>query len=343
MIVRTTFRPILSIAGALAVLLSPASASALTIDWVTVGNAGNDADSSVAWPHPGAVAYEYRIAKHEVTNAQYAEFLNAVAATDTNNLYNTQMGLDSFGGITRSGSSGSFTYAVKTNMGNKPVNYVSWYDAARFSNWMTNGQPSGSGTESGVYSLTGPTSIGSITRDLRNPDQVFIPTEDEWYKAAFHQPADQGGDSDDYWLYPTASNNLPIPATATSTGDIANPGANVANYNLGADWNGRNGNVTTVGSAGPGSESFYGTSDQAGNVSEWNETLFTGATPKRGLRDGSFFNNENALQASFRLSRPPTDENVGIGFRVARPVPEPGSLAMLTVVAPLILRPRRLR
>jgi len=35
-------------------------------------------------------------------------------------------------------------------MSDKPVNYVSWFDAARFSNWMTNGQTSG-GTETGVY------------------------------------------------------------------------------------------------------------------------------------------------------------------------------------------------
>lgn len=51
-------------------------------------------------------------------------------------------------------------------------------------------------------------------------------------------------------------------------GDISNPGANVANYGNGADWNGLVGNVTTVGSAGPLSYSFYGTADQAGNVFE---------------------------------------------------------------------------
>jgi hypothetical protein len=111
-------------------------------------------------------------------------------------------------------------------MGDKPVNYTSWYDAARFSNWMTNGQGSG-GTESGVYTFDGVDSISAITRDLNNPNQVFIPTEDEWYKAAYHQPAAQGGDSDDYWLYATQSNSVPTIASATSTGDVANPGPNV--------------------------------------------------------------------------------------------------------------------
>jgi len=96
-------------AAAAAVLFGAGNANAaVQFDWAKVGNAGNAADTTGF----GAVSYEYRIAKHEVTNAQYAEFLNAVAATDTNNLYNTNMGSNARGGVTRSGSSGSFTYAV---------------------------------------------------------------------------------------------------------------------------------------------------------------------------------------------------------------------------------------
>jgi len=246
--------------------LASAASAAVDIDWVTVRNAGNAGDVQPLGTF-GAVSYEYRIGKYEVTNAQYAEFLNAVASSDPNSLYNTDMGNNARGGITRFGSSGSFSYSTKANMADKPVNYVSWYDAARFSNWLTNGQGS-SGTESGVYTLTGPTAISGITRDLNDPSQVFIPTEDEWHKAAYHQPSTQGGDSDDYWAYPTASNSTPTVATANGTGDISNPGTNVANYRYGADWNGQFGNVTTVGSAGIDSESFYGTSDQGGNVWE---------------------------------------------------------------------------
>ena len=94
----------------------------VTMEMVTVGNAGNAADT-MGDPNPaGAVAYEYKIGKYEVTNAQYAAFLNAVAATDANNLYNTSMGSNVRGGITRSGVSPNFTYAVKANMGDKPVN-----------------------------------------------------------------------------------------------------------------------------------------------------------------------------------------------------------------------------
>jgi len=310
---------------------SIASAS-ITMDWSTVGNAGNAPDPTTGF---GSVGYEYRIGTYEVTNSQYAAFLNAAAASDPNGLYNTNMGSNARGGITRSGSAGSFTYSVKPNMGDKPVNFVSWYDAARMSNWMTNGQGAG-GTESGVYTFTGATSISGITRDLSNPNQVFIPNEDEWYKAAYHQPFAQGGDGDDYWLYATQSNTVPTIASATATGDIANPGQDVVNYFFGAVWNGLNGNVTTVGSAG--NTSFYGAFDMNGNVWEWNETLIGSS---RGLRGGSFNFSESNLRSSTRNSNSPTSENFDIGFRLASPIPGPGSVALLAFGGVMAARRRR--
>ena len=247
-------------------LLAPLAASATTIPTVPVGNVGNGNDPLTGSLY-GGVAYAYRIGTTEVTNAQYVDFLNAKAASDPLGLYNTIMGSDVRGGITRSGVSGSFTYAAKTNMANKPVNYVSWYDSIRFANWLNNGQGTGS-TETGAYTILGGTATPSnglsITRNVGAT--WFLTSENEWYKAAYYQPAAQGGDADNYWLYPTASNSVPTIATANSVGDISNPGTNVANYNMGADWNSQDGNVTTVGSAGPLSQSFYGTSDQGGNV-----------------------------------------------------------------------------
>ena len=121
---------------------------AVTLEWVNVGDAGNAADGTGY----GAVAYEYRIMKYEVTNAQYAEFLNAVAATDTNALYNTNMASNALGGINRSGISGSYSYSVKSGYENMPVVYVSHLDAQRFANWIHNGQGSGS-TETGAYTV----------------------------------------------------------------------------------------------------------------------------------------------------------------------------------------------
>ena len=313
---------------ALAVLLGAFSASpaaGVTIPTVPVGNAGNAADPLTGNLY-GSVSYNYRIGTTEVTNAQYAAFLNAKAASDPLALYNTNMGSNARGGITRSGSPGSYTYTTKTDMGNKPVNFVSWYDAIRFANWLHNGQGTGD-TETGAYTLLGgtptPSNGLSITRNAGAT--WFLTSEDEWYKSAYYQPSAQGGDSDDYWLYPTASNSAPTVATADSVGDISNPGSNVANYLSGADWNSLNGNVTTVGSAGPLSDSFYGTADQGGNVWEWNEALISGSF--RGLRGGSWLGLASYLQSSFRGTYDPTDELFDIGFRVAT-VPEPSTLLL---------------
>ena len=86
-------------------------AQAITIETVAVGNIGNVVDSATGSLY-GAVGYSYDIGKYEVTNTQYAAFLNATAATDTFSLYNSSMGSEVFGGITRSGSSGSVSYVV---------------------------------------------------------------------------------------------------------------------------------------------------------------------------------------------------------------------------------------
>ena len=162
------------------------AASAVDLDWVTVGDPGNACDSQSQGCF-GAVSYEYQISKYEVTNAQYAAFLNAVAATDTNGLYNANMGDPNLsrGGIARSGSPGSYTYSAKAWREDMPVNYVSFYDALRFANWLRNGQPTGaqddSTTEDGAYDM----SLGSQV--VRRADaQVFLPSEDEWYKAAYY-------------------------------------------------------------------------------------------------------------------------------------------------------------
>ena len=305
----------------------------VTMDWVTVGNAGNAADQTTGF---GSVDYEYRIGTYEVTNAQYAAFLNSVAASDPNSLYSSSMGSQIRGGITRSGSAGSYTYSVKDNMGDKPVNFVSWYDAARMANWMTNGQGSG-GTESGVYTLTGANSISGITRDLSNPNQVFLPTENEWYKAAYHQPEAEGGDADDYWLYATQSNGVPTVASATSIGDVANPGQDVVNYGQGAGWNGTSRNVTTVGSAS--SASFYGAFDMNGNVWEWNETLIDSTS--RGLRGGSYLQAESALRSSNQRGDIPGSFGSIDGFRLASPVPAPSAAAVLGLGGLAAARRRR--
>ena len=191
----------------------------IVIETVTVGNLGNDGELSgegAGGSGPdricGAVDYVYNIGKYEVTAAQYTEFLNAVAATDTYGLYNTNMWSSSYEcKIERTGSSGSYTYSVAPDWADRPVNYVSWGDAARFANWLHNGQPTGAQdlttTEDGSYYLNGATSNAALLAVDREPDATWvIPSEDEWYKAAYHK---NDGVTGNYWNYPTSTSTVP--------------------------------------------------------------------------------------------------------------------------------------
>lgn len=271
-------------------LIASIAMAQITVPTMTIGNPGNGSDPATGH---GAVWYPFCIGQTEVTNAQYAVFLNAVARDDPREvhfpelaLYNPEMA-GPYGGITRSGSAGSFTYATIPGREDHPVNFVSFWDACRFANWLHNGQGSGS-TETGAYELATVPPSSSISRTVTW--RWAVTSRDEWYKAAYHQPASQGGDSDDYWLYPTSSNSAPTFAQA--------------NY----DW--AINNTTRVASYAP---NFYNVFDLGGNVTEWNESTFLFY---REIRGGSFVNSGNLLSAV--QSQWAWEESRFIGFRVVR-------------------------
>ena len=294
---------------------------AVTIDWVPVGNPGNTADTT-GQPNPaGAVAEAFRIMKYEFTNQQYTDFLNSVAATDTYSLYNASMGSNARGGITQSGASGSYTYAAKPNMGDKPVIFVSWFDAARVSNWLMNGGTSSSSTETGAYTLNGGTSGNAPA--VNSGAAVYIPTENQWYKAAYYKG---GSTNAGYWDYATQSDTAPTAVTSGSTGiGSAGNAGNFANFNFAADWNSQNGNVTTVGTNG--GANAYNAFDMSGNVLEWND-LTGAAGSSRGARGGVWDNTALLLSSASRNTYTASNENEYFGFRLAAPVPEPSTYAM---------------
>ena len=277
------------------------------MDWTFIGNPGNACDTQSLGCF-GAVSYGYNIGTYEVTNAQYAEFLNARAQSDPSGLYNTNMGTAPYGGITRSGISGSFTYTVITGRGDMPVNYVQITDAMRFANWMSNGQGTGS-TETGSYTLGSavefPTGYDTITRNAGAT--IVLASENEWYKAAYYNAA-----TTSYFDYEAGSNTSPTCSTPTAT-------ANRANCNNAV------GNFTNKGSY-TGSPSPYGTFDQAGNAWEFTDTITgTGVFAARAIRGGGF---NNAFQgASLRTNFSYFPAN-NIGFRLVM-IPEPGTGALL--------------
>ena len=309
------------VALVLATLALPA-AHAVTIDWVTVGNAGNGGDTTGF----GGVSYQYRIMQYEWTNSQYVEFLNAIDpdGSNPNAVYNAAMGSDARGGVSlNSGASAGSKYSATINMGSKPVNFVSWFDAARVSNWLHNGAQAYGSTDATASAPqnTGAYTVGTGTSGTPPSKNVaadyWVPTEDEWYKAAYYT-----GTGTTYRTYGNGFDAAPTPVTASSVGDGSAGGTgNFANMNFSADWNGQNGNVTTIGMNG--GTSFYGLYDASGNVYEWNDLDETGSF--RGIRGGGYGDNAFNVSSANRSPFDPSLESVGIGFRI---VPEPSTYAM---------------
>ena len=320
---------LMGVAGA---TLLAATAGAVTIEYVPVGDPGNVDDTHFSGY--GGVDYVYLIGKYEVTNDQHAEFLNHVAIVDDpHELYNTIMaGSNNTGGILRSGSgtvSDPWVYSAWDNRGRRPVNHVSWYDALRFANWLHNGQPAGRQndrtTEDGAYDM----SLGKYAVRKAGA-QVFLPGEDEWCKAAYYKG---GGTNAGYWDYPTQSDSPPSSEVPPGT-DMTYGSANCSYYGFVDSTYFTT--TTEVGAfdAKP-SESAYGTYDQGGNVQEWLESPSL-------YRGGSYAQGSGAMKASVRgVVYDPIYENPTIGFRVACVIPEPGGLVLLTCGAMMGLFRRR--
>ena len=288
-------------------------ANSFDITFVTIGNPGNPADTT-AQPSPaGSVPYSYRIGKYEISE-QMIDKANALGAL----------------GITKD--------ARGPDM---PATSLSWYEAARFVNWLNTSTehapaykfvpippPRPGGVSPGtMFALWEPSDPGyDPANRFRNKQAMyFLPSANEWYKAAFYDPIEGV-----YYDYPTGSNAPPI---AVAIGNA--PGTAVYNQAL---------------SAGPadimqaGGLSPYGTMAQGGNIEEWEETeldlVNDTISALRGRRGG--FWEFSPLSSSFRNAESPSIGLFGVGFRVASVVPEPESLGLLVMcLISLILRTRR--
>jgi len=303
--------------------------------FVQVGNLGNAAIDLENEPALGSVAYPFAIGVHEVTNAQFADFLNKVYPDAEVGdprvpfFWGVPFEDDLFrrGIVFDAEAVPGERFQVFDYFSNKPVNFVSWFDAARYVNWLHHGAPTFPGvedalasgvTESGAYVLPDPNAEfdENIWRQIvrQAGARYWLPSEDEWVKAAYYDPTLNNGNGG-YWRYAVRSQGFYEPddlleryffnpglqgSFADSIGrGVPRPRGprNEAGELEDEPGNSANrggiafwnvvGNVTTVGSNGR--PSHYGTYDQDGNVREWNETVFTADNQVyRGCRGSSF-------------------------------------------------------
>ena len=224
--------------------------------------------------------------------------------------------------ISRSGSSGSYTYSVVNeswtsggNAGYRPITCVSWFSCARFCNWLVNGGGNGS-TEYGAYALNGQVSGNP---PAANANAIArMPTENEWYKAAYYSPNKGGVGVGGYYLYATQNDVAPCNGSF-NTFDVPDPCAccptNTAHQNMNYYY--FNGVLRAVVATPVGyfsnTKSFYGTFDQNGNASEWNDLDGT-SSANRGARGGNWLTD---AYTSGNRGEGSTSGSVLLGFRLA--------------------------
>jgi sulfatase modifying factor 1 len=270
-----------------------------------------------------------------VTNAQYTEFLNAKAsAADPYGLWNSSMDPAVYleGAISRFGT-GPYIYSVKPGYANKPVVYVSWYDAVRFVNWLTNDQGNGD-TESGTYTITGG---GNNSGTVGIPDTSqraawaastslhwLLPSSDEWYKAAYYNAPVRG-----YYFYPFQSDSTPAALAPPGNANSGNFWDSQTSRSAAYNYDGSGSYYSDVG-AYPNSASPFGALDMGGNVYQWSDTTGSGLFSISGT---DYLDDPGFSQAHFFSFQIP-DGGPNTGFRVASigAVPEP-STGLLAVLA----------
>ncbi|MCA9237699.1 MAG: SUMF1/EgtB/PvdO family nonheme iron enzyme [Planctomycetales bacterium] len=305
----------------------------VTFDWVIVGNAGNAADPETGY---GSVDHAFRISKYEVTNTQYVEFLNATdPAGSQGHLFDfSQLPEYERGGIQFDNQAANgLKYDAIAGRENMPVLWISAPRAQMFVNWLENGQGSGDYV-TGTYDLT-----ANSDGTRKSTATFFLPNNDEWYKAAYHQ---NDGVTANYWDYPMSSDDIPYSddpdsvntPDSSNTANFFKDDSNANGFDDGYAVTGQpllDANeyyLSEVGAYGT-AMSPYGTFDQGGNAAEVTEP-FPGPPGLNIfiLRGGSFSSGSNGLNAATRVLARDGSYAARYGFRVASRIPEPSTLLL---------------
>ena len=248
-------------------------------------------------------------------------FLNAVAThADPHALYNPKMATDSdIASIIRYGNTNiGYSYFTIPGREKFPITYVNWFATLRFCNWLEHDQPIGDEspetTESGSCN---PDDQGVFSIATNNP-KWLLPTEDQWYKAAYYQPSKDGNGAF-YYSFGTGSYAPPVNSLSN-----ASTSTNSANYSLnGVFTTPTQPRLTPVGTFAD-TTSPCGAYDMAGDVSQWTLTPLLSVPDSLVVRGGSWQSTSfNDLRFSAVHFIDASSSSSTTGFRVIYNVPPP--------------------
>ncbi|MEZ6073097.1 MAG: SUMF1/EgtB/PvdO family nonheme iron enzyme [Pirellulales bacterium] len=257
------------------------------IEFVTIGDPGNEPDTTGTPNNVGAVDYVYRIGKYEVSEGM----VDAVNALGGLNLDLTPWGP------------------------NKPALEIHWLDAAKFVNWLntTKGYLPAYKFVADEFQLWQPFEAGYDPDNLfRNTlARYFLPSDDEWYKAAYYDPI-----AEVYYDYPTGSDSVPdgIDFAGDTTFDaVFYDGARNPQPNDFTDV----GVLSPYGTAGQGgsaTEWLETASDnpeasRAWRGGEWNDQVYKLESTFRAIGPADYGGADQGFRVVFRLPDANADAN----------------------------------
>ncbi len=316
----------------------------------------------------GGVNYEYNIGRYEVTTSQWVQFFNAAydrPAGQPNLPWLTPPTFWGAQGTTPINASNPNARRWQVPAGNemRAVGNISWRMAAMYCNFLHNGGAVAGGVTprenflSGAYDVStfGPNGMGGFAdQPTRSPGaRYFIPSRDEWIKAAHYDPHRYGPNQGGYWEYsnstdawipggpPGAHINLPPGPSGP------NPDGPLAQANYGWDefrFPGYGSPFAVPLGAYPDVQSPWGLLDVAGATAEWTEQISYGTFegPDARYVEGSHWNGAPGYGLGDSISFSPGQlapylSAFDFGFRVASVVPGPSPLAAIVCASGCVL------
>src|ERR1051325_4665824 len=196
-------------------------------DWAQIGAVGNAPYTGFSDPISptygrGGVSYAYSMSQTGVTTAQWVSLLNAANARP--DLFFPQSPSWTAAPLIWGGerdptyTGPGIRYRVRADVpsaGMLPASGVSWRECAILCNWLNSGQNSANpeSFRSGAYdtaTFTGGFPTFTDQRQHTPGAHYWIPTLDEYLKAAFYDPSGNGPGQERWWQYPIRSDSPPI-------------------------------------------------------------------------------------------------------------------------------------